>query len=203
MKKVVVVDLDGCLCSINTFRLWLVYSFLFLFASLHWVKLFKFLRSMLLRLTGVIDRVGMKVEVLRVTEELPEFAVLWFCELLSLFTNRNVLSVMEQYNSPDYQIVLCTAAPFHYAIPYADKYEISRVFASPSVFVESWQENMGEVKLMGLKSFYGEDVVIECVLTDHHDDMPLLLESKRCVLVRPTDTTLAAISNQFEFEIIH
>ena len=39
MNKVVVIDLDGCLCSVNSFRYWIIFSFIILFLTLRWQAL--------------------------------------------------------------------------------------------------------------------------------------------------------------------
>ena len=198
MKEIVVVDLDGCFCSVNTFRFWLLFSLLYLFFSFRWLSLYKFNKGILLRVFGKSDRVRMKVDVLRVTEQLPQYFIDWFCHFLQLFVNRDVLAEMHKYN--DEPVVLCTAAPACYVDAFAANFNFSQVFATPSVGEIDWKENIGKVKLEALIAFYGEDVVLGCVITDHHDDLPLLLRAGRRVLVRPSNATLANIANKFEFD---
>jgi len=200
MKEVVVVDLDGCLCSVNTFRFWLLFSFFYFLFSLHWILLSKFIRCVLLRIFGKTDRVQMKQDILKVTEHLPQYAINVFCGFLKIFVNRNVLSEMHKYDSAC--IVLCTAAPALYVEIFAEKFCFDRVFATPSVSDVGWRENIGCVKLENVRKFYGEDVVFNCVMTDHYDDLPLLLMANRCVLVRPSDTTLVKVAGKIDFEIL-
>ena len=200
MKKIIVVDLDGCFCSVNTFRYWLLFSFLYLFFSLRWISLLKYIQCIYLRVFGSSDRVQMKECVLKITEKLPKNAIRWFSGFLQLFVNRDVLLEMHKYNDMD--IVLCTAAPVIYVDAFAGKYNFAKVFATPSVYKAGWEENIGGVKLENLKIFYGEDVVLSCVITDHHDDLPMLLKANRRVLVRPSDATLAKVADAFEFDTL-
>lgn len=200
MKNIVVVDFDGCLCSVNSFRLWLLFSPLYLLLSLHWISLFVFVKCIVLRILGKADRVQMKQGVLRVTESLPPYYIVWFCRFLKLFVNHDVLSEMNKYENAG--IVLCTAAPAFYVKIFAQNLNFSEVFATPSVYESDWKENIGRVKLETLEAFYGEGVVISCVITDHHDDLPLLLSAERRVLVRPSSVTLTKITGKFEFETL-
>lgn len=200
MKNIVVVDLDGCLCSVNTFRFWLLLSPIYLLLSLHWISLFDFIKCILLRILGRADRVQMKQGVLRVTESLPPYCIAWFCRFLKLFFNRDVLSEMRKYENVD--IVLCTAAPAFYVEVLAQDLNFSKVFATAPENEHDWKENIGAVKLESLEGFYGEDVVLSCVITDHHDDLPLLLRAKRRVLVRPSGATLMRITDKFKFDTL-
>ena len=200
MNKIVVVDLDGCLCSINTFRFWILFSYIFLFLSLRLPSFFKFTKCVLLRIYGKSDRVQMKKCVLQVTERLPHLYILLFCRFLYLFVNRNVLSEMNGYK--DEVIVMCTAAPAIYVNVFAQKFNFAKVFATPTVNLVNWKENIGEEKLDTLKTYYGQDVVLNCVITDHYDDLPLLLGANRRVLVNPSAVTLKMISDKFQFEIL-
>ena len=198
MKEIVVVDLDGCFCSVNTFRFWLLFSLLFLFFSLRWISLLKYIQCIFLRAFGGSDRVLMKKCALKITEQLPQYAIGWFSGFLQLFVNRDVLSEMRKYKDMD--IVLCTAAPVIYVDVFAGKYNFAKVIATPSVFDAGWEENIGTVKLENLKIYFGEDVVLSCVITDHHDDLPMLQRANRRVLVRPTAATLEKVADAFEFD---
>ena len=198
MKEIVVVDLDGCFCSVNTFRFWLLFSLFFLFFSLRWISLFKYIRCIFLRAFGTGDRVQMKKCVLKITEQLPRYAIGCFSGFLQLFVNRDVLSEMRKYKEMD--IVLCTAAPVIYVDVLAEKYSFAKVFATPSVYESGWEENIGRVKLENLIKYFGKDVVLSCVITDHHDDLPVLQRANRRVLVRPSAATLEKVADAFEYD---
>lgn len=200
MKEIVVVDLDGCLCSVNTFRFWLLFSFFYLLLSLHWMSLSKFIQCFLLRVFGKKDRVQMKKGVLKITEQLPQYAISGFCRLLKFFVNRDVLSEMRNYKGMC--TVLCTAAPVVYVEPFAGGFSFTKMFATPSVCNVNWKENIGRVKAETLKEFYGDDVVLSCVITDHYDDLPLLLMANRRVLVRPSKVTLTRLADKFKYDIL-
>lgn len=202
MSKIVVVDLDGSLVSVNSFRLWLLFSFVFLFFSFRWFSLWDFMKTVVNRLLRRIDRVEMKKNILKSTEQFPEFFVIGFVKVLLMFINKSVLIEMRKYDGGQYDLNLCTAAPFFYADKIAKKLGFSQVFSTPSVFVSKWKENIKSEKVLALEAFYGEGFTIECVITDHHDDLPLLLKANRKVLVSPSDVTLEKISGLFEFEVI-
>ena len=202
MSKIVVVDLDGCLCSINTFRYWLVLSYLFLLFSFRWMTLIKFNKHAILRVFFDSDRVKMKRDILSITEDLPEYFVRWFCRLLSLFVNRDVLLEMQKYEAGHIPVVLCTAAPACYVNVFAKNFNFSQVFATLSIRVADWRENIGAEKVKSVETYYGKDVVLDCVITDHHDDLPLLLRAKKRLLVKPSKATLDVIIGRFDFDVI-
>ncbi len=202
MKKIIVVDLDGSLITINSFRYWLLCSFVFLLVSFRWLSLLKFIKFIVYRLRGISDRVKMKRDILSVTEALPAFFMSGFVWFLCLFLNRNVLAEMNQYDTSQYYVDLCTAAPVCYAKMIAQKLDFSHVFATASVFATDWKENIGSQKVVSLEEFYGENMDIDCVITDHHDDLPLLIRAKKRILVTPSRTTREKMAGLFAFETI-
>ena len=202
MNKIVVVDLDGCLCAVNSFRFWLVFSLIFLLLSFRWVSLYKFSKYIALRVLGYSDRVRMKRDILSVTENMPYFFVKLFCHFLYYFTNSDVLREMRKYEDTHVFVVLCTAAPACYVDVFAEKFDFSHVFSSGSVSDSLWKENIGEEKWQSVSAYYGEDVVLECVITDHHDDLPLLLKAKKRLLVKPSRDTLDNIAGVFDFDVL-
>jgi len=144
----------------------------------------------------------MKRDILSITENLPQYFINSFCLFLNLFINQNVLDTIKSYEQKIIPIVLCTAAPACYVTTFAEKFNFSKTFATPSVYQSNWKENIQYRKLELLKLFYGEDLTIECVITDHHDDLPLLLKANKRLLVKPSQKTLDKIMHQFEFDII-
>ncbi len=202
MNKIVVVDLDGCLCSLNSFRYWLVFSFLFLFISFRWFALIKFIKVVLLRFFHKLNRVQMKRDILELTENIPHLFISWFCQFLYFFTNSDVYTEMRRYENMHLPVVLCTAAPACYVSVFSKKFRFSHVFSSPPVFEGAWIENIGECKWRSISAYYGKDVILECVITDHHDDLPLLLRAKKRVLVKPSKDTLDKVKGRFEFDLL-
>lgn len=202
MKKIVVVDLDGCLCTINSFRFWMFFSLLFLLFSLHWVRCYKFNAYIVLRVIGKSDRVRMKRDILSVTEDMPFFVIKLFCRFLYQFINHNVLSEVRKYKKLHVPVVLSTAAPACYVDVFAEKLGFSHVFSTQSVFGISWKENIGNEKWESISAYYGKEVIVDCVITDHHDDLPLLMRAKKRILVRPSKVTLDKISGLFDFDVL-
>jgi len=202
MKTIVVVDLDGCLCTVNSFRYWLFFSLIFLLFSLRWAALYKFNLYIVLRIFGKSDRVRMKRDILSVTENIPTFFIKLFCRFLYLFINRNVLSEVRKYEKLQVPVVLSTAAPACYVNIFAKKIGFSHVSSTRSVFGLSWKENIGDEKWESIRAYYGKEVIIDCVFTDHHDDLPLLMRARKRVLVRPSRATLGRISGLFDFDVL-
>jgi len=202
MNKVAIIDFDGCLCSVNSFRFWVIFSFIILFVTLRWRALVKFGYVVLARMWGKVDRVEMKRVILSVTEDLPSWSVGLFCRFLYLLTNTTVSNMISSDYFKGIPVVLCTAAPACYVRLYAQRFSFSQVMATPTVKCNDWKENFGAQKLKALIQHYGEDVNIHAVVTDHHDDLPLLEKAEKCYLVRPSADTLEALRERFKFEVL-
>ena len=202
MNKVIVIDLDECLCSINSFRYWIIFSFIILLVTLRWQHLNVFARIVIKRIRGRVDRVEMKRGILSVTEDLPGWAVTWFCRFLHMFSNSTVSGMVSSSDYERVPIVLCTAAPACYVEPYAKKFGFAHVFATPSVSYDGWKENLGKQKLKSLLDHYGEDIKLLAVVTDHHDDLPILERAEKRYIVRPSRATLQVLQGRFDFEVI-
>lgn len=198
--ELVVVDMDECLCSLNSFRYWIVFSFLFSLFTLKWRVSSKLCLAVLLRVLRGSGRVQMKRKILEATEALPEYFVKGFAKFLLHFTNQDVVAEMRAYK--DVSIVLCTAAPAVYVQPFAKNFSFNEVFATAAVRNVGWKENIGAEKLKAVTTLYGKNVTISCVITDHHDDLPLLLKANRRILVRPSALTLEKIDGKFEYETL-
>jgi len=200
--KLIVVDLDGCLCKLNTFRYWLVFiSFYFLF-SLRWLSLLKIYGVVFERIFRGTGRVVMKRNILLVTGKVNQVAINWFCCFLNRFTNQDVLAAISKMKELNAELVLSTAAPDCYVNTYSKYFNFFHVFSTPSLITPSWKENIGIEKLEFIQKEYGKDVVVECMFTDHHDDLPLLLAAHKQVLVRPNAETIRVLGSKVEFEII-
>ena len=202
MDKVVVIDFDECFCSVNSFRYWIVFSFFILLVTLRLHALTVFSHVVLERFRGRVDRVDMKRGVLSVTEDLPKWAVALFCQFLQLFTNSTVSRMISSDRFEGASVVLCTAAPACYVEPFAKRFVFSHVFATSSVKCEGWKENFGVQKMNSLTEHYGNDMTIFAVVTDHHDDLPILEKAELRYIVRPTAATLQALNNRFDYEVI-
>lgn len=202
IKRIAVIDLDGCLCAANSFRLWMLFAYLFSFFSFRWLVFVKLNVCMFLRVYGKLNRVQMKRKILEVTEDAPDYFVRWFVFLLNRYTNARVVSLINEYKQLEMHVVLCTAAPACYVCEYAKRFDFAQVFATPSVSIDGWAENFGKEKLAAIQGFFSNEYVLESVVTDHHDDLPLLLKAKKRILVNPSSDTLEVIAGQFEYEEI-
>lgn len=202
MKKIAVIDLDGSLIRINSFRYWMFFASLFLFFTLRWALFLRFFKYVACRLMGLSDRVAMKRGILSVTEKLPDYFIVWFVWFLCRFVNRNVLAEMGKFEESNYYVDLCTAAPLCYSEKLGRKLNFSHVFATPFTDASDWKENIGDQKLISLVTFYGEQMDVECVITDHYDDLPLLAIAKNRFLVRPARITRDRVSGLFSYNTI-
>ena len=67
---------------------------------------------------------------------------------------------------------------------------------------EMWIENFGLEKLKNLNSIYRGDYALECVITDHIDDLPLMKRAKSVYLVCPNEETLIGLAKINNYQLL-
>ena len=204
MKKALIVDLDGTLLQTNTFRDYLIFCGraalcrfrLPLACSIVWwvalrkVRLIshsRMKRALLLRTAVFMRRRG----------RLDQFV-----EQELVKVNPRVLSFVEQYRNRGHLMVLATAAPSMYALPLTEMLHFDLCCATPlpsEVVIGKWQENAGQNKLDALQRLLRvHSATIDVVVTDHHDDLPLLNANTEGsnYIVNPSTQTTAALQKE-------
>ena len=202
MKNIVVVDFDECLCSVNSFRYWLVYSLVFLLLRLRLITLLYVVQVCVARVFGITGRLSMKKDVLKYTQDSPEWMVRLFCKFLHLKTDEKVMAKMTEYKQQGMDIVLNTAAPLFYIKVYAGFFNFTHVIASENISTGEWVENFGIEKLTNLNSLYSGCYNLQCVITDHMDDLPLMSHAKSVLLVCPDEDTLIGLRGIINYQLL-
>ena len=202
MKQVVVVDLDGCLSRVNTFRFWLLFSIPMLLLRLRWRELLRLLLACLQRLVGQSDRLLMKQAVMRQTQSAPDWVFQVYMAILDPMLNKQVLKLLESLRAEGKELVLNTAAPGFYARYLDQCFSFDAILASADVNSDRWFENSGEQKVMALELLYKEQYQLVCVITDHHDDLPLMQRAESVILVCPGEPTLLALADKINYKIL-
>ena len=197
IAQVVVVDLDGTLVTVNTFREYLLFSAKTLVRSLHLPAVAKIMSAMLARKLRWISHSAMKRRVLVATQSLiSDDDVDSFVRLLLSKVNVRVLDMLERYRKDGCNILLATAAPQLYACDLAASLHFDGCVATPEVTGPEWCENVGEAKLVSVRNYItGIGGELAAVITDHYDDIPLLRYNQgHNLLVNPSSKTIAALT---------
>lgn len=209
MRKALAIDLDGTLLATNTFRDYLSYC---LNASFHHFKLgnvFSIIGWVVLRKLRIISHSKMKYQLLRRTASFmaQNGRLDQFVEQELTCVNPAVRQLMEPYRNRGHLLILCTAAPGLYAHPIAENMGIDLCCATllPSeVVIGEWRENVGTNKLEALQrllQMYKAE--LEVVITDHHDDLPLLKYNAegRNIVVGASSQTRQILSSECKTEL--
>lgn len=208
LTPVVVVDLDGTLVDVNTFTRYILFAAKRLMWRFKPIAVAKIVAAAVSRKMRRIPHSEMKRRILCLTQPyMTDDDIRELTKKLLHRINPSVLNELEGYRSRGYLILLATAAPQLYAGSIATAMHFDGCVATQDFFSddESWHENVGEAKLASvcdyLSSCGGQ---VSVVMTDHHDDLPLLrYNTGKNLLVNPSPKTLTTLSCQgIAFDLI-
>ena len=202
-KKVIVVDLDGTLYSINTFHFFIKYLVRFSIKTFNVILLFNLVKAMFLRLFGFINHSKMKYIILKAIKGNNKINYEAFVSSLSNYKNH--LKVIED-TTFDIKI-LATAAPNCYSkiIALNEGFDVCLATNTPEKNYKSDFENVREVKKQAVTTYLKTlgSKHIDTVITDHFDDLPLIKIAQHVILVNPNKETKNILKqNQIFFNIV-
>jgi len=196
MRKVLVIDLDGTLFSVNTFHFWIKFLILNAFKQFNILLFIKIIFSCSLRLFRLISHSKMKFLILNATKNLSTIDNYKFVKSILQFTN----DLSKFIEDDSYEIkILATAAPMSYASIVSDIYNFSSCIATENPIDKlSWKENLKEVKKDNVLLYLNQFNInkIDVLITDHFDDLPLMQHSLNTILVAPTSSTIAYLKKE-------
>lgn len=178
--KTLIIDLDGTLIDCNSFTEFVKYLFLQLPEArliIMWI--------ILLRKMRFISHSEAKRRIVALTRKyFHKLDLNSFIHKLSVHIRPSIL----QHIKSGVRVILATAAPEIYAVPFGESIGISEVFATP----DTGAENRGSIKVQNLEKAgvrFSEETTI---FTDHYDDLPLLKRNSagQNILIGPSSTTL-------------
>jgi phosphoserine phosphatase len=199
MKKGVVVDLDGTLLSTNTFKEYIIFSckeaikchfFYVLTLIFFWV---------IIRKIRLIKHDVMKYHVLHLTKfYMTQTKIEIFTSIIVSKINNSILCLLRKLKKKKYTICLSTAAPGVYVKPLSEYLSsvIDFIVTTPMPSGNfSWHENVRQVKADNtIKLLNQNGIQLKILITDHHDDIPLLLIKKDSnILVSPSKRTISKL----------
>lgn len=194
-KRVIVVDLDGTLYTINTFHHYLKFLVIEHLKSLKFWVLLKFSMVFLKRVLGVISHAEMKYKILSWSSQY-NLDHQKFVNAIKKYQNK--LNVLET-NTFDYKI-LATAAPYCYASIIATHQGFDYCIATQFLdtgFTSTF-DNIRVVKKENVEQLLMSLEIdeIDTLITDHIDDLPLMKISKEIVIVNPSERLKNRLNDQ-------
>ena len=207
MQKTAVIDLDGTLLTINTFKSYILFvnKLACRKARLDIAVILAFWVG--LRKCRLITHEKMKLHILKYSAHFMNRKRLNdFVDSILPFRNGKVYECALAYRKQGFFLCLSTAAPVSYASLIAERLSFDSVCATPMPSqVKDWRENVREIKRKNTLKQLGEHhLVLEILMTDHYDDIPLLKEEKsKNIVVSPTACTLEKLEKEnIHFELL-
>lgn len=192
MSGLVVVDLDGTLIPGNSFHAWL--RFLVRWAVLSGRPVLALQLGLLCvrRATGALTHGELKHGVLLLSAAVPTARVEEFSRRLAGTVRPAVTALVREAGRDGRVVVLATAAPAIYLGSLAEAVRAGATIGTPSPGADEWYEAVGEVKLARVLAEFGAEARIDVVITDHHDDLPLVRRAARALIVNPSSASWRA-----------
>ncbi len=191
--KCAVVDLDGTIINGNSMHEMVKFMFKECLRSGDFATVSKLAFRLLLRRLRLVTHREMKYPIHSVAGEFMTYGdkrMERLTDILMRMLNPAVMKKLEQLKNDGYKIIIATAAPDIYMDALTGRLGADSYTATPIAGrLDEYIENRGEQKLMRIKevaSANGWD--IDCVVTDHEDDLPLLtLPEVKRILVSPDE----------------
>ncbi|MBR5899301.1 MAG: haloacid dehalogenase-like hydrolase [Muribaculaceae bacterium] len=189
------IDLDGTLLDTNTFVDYTRYAVKSCLSKGRINIAANMLWHIALRRLRLTSHSTMKHHLLRASapimtaDRLEDFA-----HQLAAKANDKVVELCNRLRADRVYLCLATAAPDNYATLVARHFGFDHCIATPSdTTAPDWTENRAEHKLHSLLQHLDQyHLTLQTVVTDHHDDLPLLTACTGTrYLVNPSAQTLA------------
>lgn len=201
-KGCVVVDLDNSLIRSNSLIILAKFLSKQLFYKKEYHQLYLLVKVILKRKLKKISHKEMKHLIVTQSQNfLSPDQINEFSKILNKEKNDNVDKLLQKYKVKGYHLLLATAAP-DFFIPYFLKNlkftDIDYIATPYNSSVALYIENNGVVKLQNVVNFLeNNNYECEAVVTDHEDDLPLILKfPSKIYLVNPSYKTLEIIRNE-------
>lgn len=202
-KKVLVVDLDGTLYTINTFHHFLKFLIIYAVKNFRIVLAFKIGIVIVFRLLKIITHARLKYNILKIIASRSDIDYQKFVSGI-LSNKRNI----ELLNDHSFDIkILATAAPSCYAEFIAKNENMDVCLGTDFPVAEFYSEfeNIKETKKNSLINYLQLKGIteIDAFVTDHEDDLPILKIANRNIVVSPNNEfKQLLIKNNISFETI-
>ena len=203
-KKVLVVDLDGTLYSVNTFHHFIKFLINHCFNKFDVLLLSRVIIITLFRGLKLVSHSKMKYIILKGIMNKTNIDYQKFVNNISVY-KRSISAIRE--DTFDIEI-LATAAPLCYSniIAQNEGFDVCLGTDFPlSGFNEEF-ENIKEIKKNAVLNYLisVENYDFDTFITDHLDDIPLMKYANKNILICPSSATLKEVEKQLiSFKIMH
>lgn len=186
--RVVVFDLDGTLIAGNSFHQWLFALTLWLLKRGRLLSCLRLLFWIGARGVRYIPHLELKRQIIALSVDVnPSKAMVSaFVDKLVAVVRPELLQKIREHKQEGARVAVATAAIDLYLPGFAEYCGADDLIATSSRLSPSWQENLKARKLQSIQEYYGKDVVIDAVYSDHSDDLPLFRAAKRAIVVAPS-----------------
>ncbi|OEK08779.1 hypothetical protein A8C32_00435 [Flavivirga aquatica] len=200
-KRVLVVDLDGTLFTINTFHYFIKYLIIYSIKNFKFILLFKLCLAIASRLFATHAK--MKYFILKLLKNRVDIDYENFITTIAV-KKRYIPEVYDK----NFDIkILATGAPSCYAnvIAKNEQFNICLGTDFPNSTFDPLFENMKAVKKENVMNCLKVENIneIDTLITDHIDDLPLIKLAKRNIIVEPNEELISILKqNSIFFEVI-
>lgn len=194
-EKIVAVDLDGTYIRGNTLHIYILAGL----KNAGFLNRIRISSWLILRKLHIVSHPRMKFAILKLIEP-TEKLLREFKETVDGCINERVVALLDDYRRLGCRIVLVTAAADVYVPHIWDgEFIATSTYGNPAR-----EECRGQRKVERLSEKFGGADVLEAVLTDHYDDLPLLRFNRgRNYLVNPSPRTIERLDKEgINYEII-
>lgn len=174
MNKIGVFDLDLTFLRVNSFKLWVIFTLIFMLFDLY--RIINFLVLFFNRIFGRIDRYSFKKKLLYLQCSSTYWSAVayLFSKFLTIFINPTVLSHTAKYN----YLILATAAPALYVRFLFERLKTFDHFIATDIVEGSYRELLAENKKIEVSNFLtGKNITsgpyLLYLYTDSLEDLPL------------------------------
>lgn len=203
-NKVLVVDLDGTLFTINTFHHFIRYLIFYSLKNFRIILLLGIIHSLTLRVLKLFSHAEMKFKILKLISQEKNINYKEFVDSIS-----NKMRSLDLLKDKSFTTkILATAAPSCYAniIANQNQFDVCLGTEFPISKFDVNFENIKEVKKKNVMAYLGTIGIdkINIFITDHLDDLPLMKISEKNIIFNPTDNMSAVLEeNLILFEVIN
>jgi len=184
-ENIAIYDLDGTLVSFNSFKYWLLYSFIFSLPFLRIDYNWLIIKAALQRMFGKTDRVIFKEKIMNFHEQNRKFARRCNSSFASFLRRKTKSDLLDKGK----KMLLATAAPDCYVKYYVLKMKCFENYSASCIKDGVLKENIGEQKLQSIMYLIDNNTNKFVLYTDHADDIPLAQQASQVFLVCPSNKT--------------
>lgn len=198
IRQAIIVDLDGTLISTNSFKQYIAFAYQEAMKACRFDIAINLMINVASRKLRIISHSEMKRRILLSTNEFmcQKKRIERLADKLIAKSNPHVVAQIEQCKAEGLFTCLATAAPISYAQPISSRFGIDDCCATSIDINADWTENVGDIKLKSVEDCCNRhNTSPAIVITDHHDDLPLLLFNKgKNILIAPSHKTIEILT---------